>query len=102
MSHFDDIVKDKLDRRWRRYFTFKPTAKPVRCKDGSVLSVQASRTHACTPKSDIGPYAALEVMFEDTQGPLEWKGYFYYGVYNRVPVETIREYIRQCGGEIGE
>lgn len=100
MSHFEDIVSDNLDQRWRQYTCFKPTATPVRCSDGAALSVQASRRHACMPKRDRGPYTTLEVLFAGDAGPPEWERYLCAGVYNNVPVETICEYIRQHGGEI--
>ena len=33
----------------------------IRCNDGFSMSVQASRAHQCTPRSNSGPYSAVEV-----------------------------------------
>ena len=33
----------------------------IRCNDGFSMSVQASGAHQCTPRSNKGPYSAVEV-----------------------------------------
>jgi hypothetical protein len=60
-----DIVNAHLaaNRPDRAY----PVAPALTLKDGSVLSVQASSGHYCTPKANEGPYSTVEVMV--CQGP---------------------------------
>jgi hypothetical protein len=41
----------------------KPILKPIKCRDGSTLSVQASRYHYSKPRDDKGPYTHVEVGF---------------------------------------
>jgi hypothetical protein len=79
------------------------------CSDGTSLSIQASRTHYCTPREDEGPYLALEVGYIlDANGdqltpPESWADYtdgseFPNDVYGYVPVELIESFIANHGG----
>lgn len=47
-----------------------PLYKPVVCKDGFTLSVQASWGHYCTPRDNSGPYTHVEVGFPSEPEPL--------------------------------
>lgn len=40
---------------------YKPIAPIIKCKDGTALSVQASEGHYCSPRTNTGPYSAVEV-----------------------------------------
>lgn len=90
------------------------------CKDGTELSIQASHLHYSFPKSDKGPYDAVEVLFEDLP-PFSLRKYVFYereltavGYLKRlltrkrtgaqayiaayVPVEKVNAFIRKHGG----
>ncbi len=80
------------------------------CKDGAQLSVQCSAQTYCTPRNDDGPWIECEVGFPTPRPPESWRKYFdgssedfakdgTDSVYGYVPVELIREYIRDHGGE---
>ena len=39
---------------------------PILCRDGTIISVQASSTHYCSPRNDFAKsYGAVEIMVED-------------------------------------
>lgn len=74
------------------------------CKDGTRLSVQASRYHYCNPREDVGPYTEVEMGYpsvpptgellelaEDQASPCNT-------VYPYVPVALIEDYIAAHGG----
>lgn len=73
------------------------------CKDGFAISVQASRYHYCSPRSDIGPYTHVECGFpterceelmpyaDDPGDPVE-------SVYPMVPFEVIAALVAKHGG----
>jgi len=75
----------------------------IACKDGLVLSIQASSMHYCTPRDNYGPYSTVEIGFpsrkvealmpyaEDPERPTET-------VYSCVPVVVVEEIIREAGG----
>lgn len=72
----------------------------LRLADGSTLSVQASRSHYCTPRNDSGPWIAVEVC-----GPEYIDGWAVDGssldgrwCYGHVTVEDVDAYIRARGG----
>ena len=85
----------------------KPLAKAVVCRDGFGMSVQASRTHYCTPRDDEGPYEGVEVAY-----PSEWEDllipYTDPGtpticgmaptMYVNVPKQTIDAIVHKHGG----
>ena len=88
---------------------FKHLADSIICADGENLSVQASRTHYCDPRTDQGPYNTVEVGFPSISPPDTWAEYFdgdwdtedHTGsVYGYVPVALIREFIEEHGGEV--
>ncbi len=70
------------------------------CKDGSTVSVQASRTHYCSPRADKGPYTAVEVGYPTGTIPVSWEK-FDDGrgdVFGYVPIELIQEFFDMHGG----
>ena len=83
--------------------TFKDLHDKIRCADGTVLSVQASHTHYCTPRLDYGPYSHVEVGYPTADPPETWRTYadgeYPSTVYGYVPVELVREFIDSHGGE---
>jgi hypothetical protein len=76
----------------------------VVCKDGVTLSVQASRTHYCLPRDDLGPYVAFEVGFPSVKPPRTWKQYCEdwktptETVYSCVPASVVERFIKRHGG----
>ena len=84
---------------------FKATNNQVICKDGFNMSVQASRTHYCNPRDDVGPYTHVEVGFPSSydfylsqyaEDPGEPTG----TVYGWVPADTIIMCIDAHGGMV--
>ena len=80
-----------------------PTAKRITCKDGFSLSVQATHGAYCSPRTNIGPWARVEVGFpsappelimeyaENDSEPTDT-------VYGYVPIELVEELIALHGG----
>ena len=110
MSTFNDVVSgsNSTVERIGANFKFKGIAPWVECQDGTRLSVQASETHYCTPRTNDGPYSHVEVGFPTVAPPDTWAEYFdgdwdtdarTDSVYGYVPVELVREYIESHGGE---
>ena len=67
---------------------------PILCADGTIISVQASSGHYCSPRSDNADkgYAAVEMMItsDDKAEPKGW-----------VPATVVMELIAKHGGAIG-
>jgi len=87
----------------RRHYCFG-TGKPVslqystevECADGTTISVQASRFHYSTPRSDCGPYTHVEVWL--ATAPVTEFDYDkeYPSAY--IPIEKVVEFIDNHGG----
>lgn len=83
-------------------FVRMPAAALV-CKDGFSVSVQASATHYCTPRDNVGPYTEFELGFpseasaliqeyaEDAENPTGT-------VYGHVPLKTVLALLASHGG----
>ena len=75
-------------------------------KSGFVISVQASEAHYCTPRSNEGPYLAVEMMFlKSTKIPAVLKPYLAskdeWGVgalFLNVPTAFVNSWIEINGG----
>ena len=75
----------------------------ITCEDGFKISVQASETHYCTPRSNRGPYSKVECGYpserekdlldyaEEPNNPTDT-------VYGWVPVDIIDAVIEKHGG----
>jgi hypothetical protein len=48
----------------------KKLNKSVKCRDGFTMSIQASKYHYCTPRTDVGPYTHVEIGFPSEAEPL--------------------------------
>lgn len=71
------------------HFQAKDLARPVKCGDGTLLSVQASSYHYCEPKQNRADWSSVEVMFlSDTVTPqhIEIDSY---GIGAYVPIEKV-------------
>ena len=53
----------------------KELSKRYILHDGTILSIQASEMHYCTPRNNIGPYTAAEVHIALGTGPDGWGAY---------------------------
>lgn len=97
------FLQAHLDRAGDRRRTVCSTVPPLVCADGTLLSVQASTIHHCSPRSDFGPYESAEVAVSSRV--VEWESFnaepavaeapF---VYRRVPLEMIAVLINRHGG----
>lgn len=84
----------------------RPNVVPkIICADGTTLSVQASRTHYCSPRNCYGPWDEVEVGYPSVAVP-EWAQYKDQRanedtntVFAYVPVALVREFIAAHGGE---
>jgi len=74
--------------------------KPILCTDGTVISVQASSGHYCSPKSDGAfAYSAVEVLIDKPNDP---EGYNKTDkLHTWMSAETLMELIKEHGGIIG-
>ena len=84
-------------------YSYKELASKIVCQDGVEISVQCSRFHYCEPRSDDGPYTAVEVGFPTEDPPESWAEYadgnYPADVYGYVPAELVRQFIESHGGE---
>lgn len=77
----------------------------IKCRDGLVMSVQASTFHYCAPRDSFGPWSAVEVGFPSSRVE-QFMPYIDGGpdtdplttVYGFVPIETVAEVIAEHGG----
>lgn len=105
---FDKIIAGRPDWEARGFLHYPQIDKQIHCADGNTISVQASRTHYCSPRNNWGPYRSVEVGYPSTSPPDSWKEYFEgdwdtddhtASVYAGVPVALVREFIEAHGGE---
>jgi hypothetical protein len=96
MSQLEDIVFGTASKVkvLKGGYRSKQLADKIICADGAELSVQASKTHYCTPRNNRGPYIKLEVGFLEPAPPESWTKYadgdYPSDVYGYVPIELIR------------
>lgn len=88
-------------------YMFKDIAPHIHCADGAHLSVQASKTHYCSPRNDLGPWSTVEVGYPNPAPPESWSEFFdgdweneerTQSVYGYVPVDMVVDYINAHGG----
>jgi len=84
-------------------FTYKLPRKPITCKDGFKISVQAGQTMYSDPKNDEGSYTRVECGFPSEAEILlipfaESCESLTKSVYPYVPSEVIDKVIRLHGG----
>lgn len=73
----------------------------IRCTDGATISVQAGLFNYCIPRNSEGPWTHVEVGYPDPK-PSWWADYSYDKdgeVAACVPVDRVRDYIEEHGGE---
>ena len=81
-------------------FGFVPQMPCINCMDGTTLSVQAGSMLYATPRSNKGPYSAVEVGFPSEPPPSTWGEYSdgNSGVWGFVPIELVHFFIAGHGG----
>lgn len=84
-------------RSRRSGFEYKEQALKVECADGTTLSVQASRTHYCTPRDNVGPYTEVEVWLCSAD-PSEFFDYDNNDPSAYVPIGKVAAFIDAHGG----
>jgi len=108
MAQLDDIISGKGTYKHFKFqdgtrYSAKELADLIICADGTELSVQASKTHYCTPRADRVVYSRVEVGYPSVDPPESWAEYadgeYPSSVYGCVPVELVREFIEAHGGE---
>lgn len=90
-------------RRESRGFVTLRIAPNIICADGLRLSVQASQSHYCTPRNNVGPWTHVEVGFPNRECPLlneyaEDPESKTETVYAWVPIEKVAQTIVDAGG----
>jgi len=85
-------------------FSHKVMMPRIICEDGTTISVQASALHYAHPRTNRGPYTAVEVGFPSVKPPLAWEQYAEDWenptdtVYAYIPLELVSSYIASHGG----
>ena len=79
------------------YF-YKDLAPIVKCKDGTTLSVQASKYHYSTPRKDFGPYTEVEVWCVRNAAEVTEFDYSDDEPSAYVPIEQVVQFIDNHGG----
>lgn len=94
-EHLSSAAKELIPGIW-----FKDITPPVKCKDGAILSVQASSDHYSTPRENFGPYTEVEVWHVTGAGPNGVIEFDYSdddpSAY--VPIEQVVQFIDNHGG----
>ena len=102
LSLADMLAKMPLIRITK--FSHKVMMPRIICEDGTTISVQASALHYAHPRTNRGPYTAVEVGFPSVKPPLTWKQYAEDWenptdtVYAYIPLELVSFYIASHGG----
>ena len=79
--------------------SYKAVTKPIECKDGVTLSVQASENHYCEPRDNKGPYTEVEVWcIRNCTAPVTQFEYEADEPSGYVPIEQVAAFIDQHGG----
>lgn len=81
-----------------------PGERPsVRFLDGTTASIQASSSHHCKPRNDLGPYSHVEVSRLTSPPPRHWSQWrggpeTEEGMYLQVPAAEVLGLIHDHGG----
>lgn len=80
--------------------THKDLAPTLKCKDGTLLSVQASKYHYSTPCEDVGPYTEVEVWCITPNTKVTEFEYSESDPSAYVPIEQVAQFINNHGGMV--
>lgn len=98
------LAKMPLIRARISRFVYRVRMPRIVCEDCTTLSVQASALHYAHPRTNRGPYKAVEVGFPSVEPPLAWEKYAEDWerptgtVYKYVPLELVSFFIASHGG----
>lgn len=104
LSLADMLAQMPLIRIGDSKFSHKVMMPHIHCVDGTTVSVQASALHYVSPRTNRGPYRAVEVGFPSVAPPLAWEQYAEEWanptgtVYAYIPLELVSFYIASHGG----
>jgi len=84
------------------YYSFKDMQhlrKNFVCKDGTVISIQASKTHYCSPRYN-GPYRydSVEISYDGEHAEILKNYTDTEPIYGYVPVDIVEKLIELHGG----
>lgn len=110
MSVIKDFLKDESNIVQKFKVNGGIIRKHIYCKDGFVMSVQASKMHQCTPKEDLfdGEYKTVEIgiskFLADHKDSVSYLddftniGFNYGEIQVMVPIDYVDEVINRHGG----
>ena len=79
-------------------YRHKEQAPRITCVSGASLSVQASTTHYCIPRENVGPYLDVEVGYIEGTLPSWFPGPCEKDIAAYVPIQDVIDYINAEGG----
>lgn len=92
-EHLSSGAKELIPGIWH-----KDVAPQLKCKDGTTLSVQASKNHYSSPREDFGPYSAVEVWCIQPECEVVEFEYSDSDPSAYVPIELVVQFIDNHGG----
>lgn len=98
MSTLEQLQKrlTHAEKEYRPNFFYKELTPVVKCKDGTILSVQASESHYSSPRDNYGPYYEVEVWH--VTAPVTEFDYDESDPSAYVPIEQVVQFIDNHGG----
>lgn len=97
-----DWLQNHLTQPVRGTFQHKIHSPLITCRSGAQFSTQASETHYCSPKENVGPYFSVEMfglkLSPDNQALLSDLNSAGSDIYGYVPVDVVVEMINREGG----
>ena len=102
-------IKEFLQKTYETTYTGRlRVRKAALCKDGFVISIQASEYHYCIPRKNLGDgsYEEVELGFPNIEDEIiseyaEDPSDLCNTVYGYVPVAVVQELVDKHGGIIG-
>ena len=71
INEYLEMTREKIDYPGIDMMELSPQ---IVCADGFAVSIQASRTHYCQPRTNYGPYSKVEIGYPSDEVP-EWSEY---------------------------
>lgn len=102
-----EVIKRSYEHNGEiKFYSTRGIAPRLLCADGFSMSVQASKSHYCSPRNDYGPWFDFEVGYPSRREPLleeyaEDKKRLTKTVYGWVPSYILQEVVEKHGGVVG-
>lgn len=78
--------------------SYRGPVPPITCRDGVQFSIQAGNGLYCEPRSNQGPWSAVEVMtLTQNTEPRNWSNDAGDGLAGYVPIEAVAQEILERG-----